>query len=106
MNGALNCSILDGWWPEAFDSRNGWAIQVDHAEGIEGFQRDQAEAQALYRILSDEIVPSYYGREGDAAPADWVRRMKHAILTVAPAFSSDRMVRDYTRDAYYPEAGD
>ncbi|MBZ0115167.1 MAG: alpha-glucan family phosphorylase, partial [Thermoanaerobaculia bacterium] len=102
MNGALNCSILDGWWPEAFDSMNGWAIQVDHAEGIEDAQRDQAEAQALYRILSEEIVPSFYGRVGGAAPADWVRRMKQAILTVAPAFSSDRMVRDYTNQAYYP----
>ena len=101
MNGALNCSILDGWWPEAYDPMNGWAIRADHPEGEEEIQRDIADAQALYSILNDEILPEYYDRGESGLPESWIRRMKHAILSVAPQFSSDRMVKDYAEKAYY-----
>ncbi len=103
MNGALNFSILDGWWPEAWDEQNGWAIRADHADDADQQQRDLADAQALYRTLSDEILPLYYDRGEDQLPAGWLQRMKRAIATVSPIFSSDRMVQDYARQAYWPQ---
>ncbi len=115
MNGALNLSILDGWWPEAFDGGNGWAIrwdetadaeegaeQEDESVGVEA-EQDRHDAEALYRLLEDEVVPAYYHRNGDHLPLAWVERMKHAIATITPHFSASRMVRDYAEQAYFPD---
>ncbi len=99
MNGGLNFSVLDGWWPEAFDGENGWVIgNGDHAAEEEA--QDRADAQALYGVLADQIVPLYYERGPDGLPHGWIARMKKAIATVTPKFSSSRMVRDYTEKAY------
>ncbi len=101
INGVLNCSILDGWWPEAFDASNGWTIEGgDH--GSEERQ-DAADAEALYRVLEDEIVPAFYDRDG-GLPQRWLAMMKQSIASVAAGFSSDRMVRDYVEQAYLPRA--
>jgi len=104
MNGALNVSILDGWWPEGFDGTNGWAIEAegdDDGNGDEAGQ-DRGDAEALYRLLEEEVVPAYYGLDGDHLPAGWIQRMKRSIATVTPRFSSNRMVRDYAEEAYFP----
>jgi len=108
MNGALNLSIADGWWPEGHDGENGWIIgAVDApippdpgAPSADDAKHDRDDALALYRLLEEEVVPLYYRRDDDGLPADWIRRMKEAIVTVTPAFSSDRMMRDYCESAY------
>ncbi len=92
MNGVLNLSVLDGWWPEGFDGSNGWAISG--GEGVEEEERqDQEDSLALYRALEEEVVPLYYRRGEDGLPREWIARMKRAIATVGPRFSSGRMVR-------------
>ncbi len=103
MNGVLNCSILDGWWPEGYSGDNGWAIGEEQVnETLSEEEQDQYDAEALYRLLAEEIAPAYYRRDGDAAPADWVQRMKASIATATPRFSSHRMVRDYIEQSYLP----
>ena len=99
INGALNCSVLDGWWPEAYDGTNGWAIG-NGEEVTEAAQQDLMDAQALYHLLDEEILPAFFERDEAELPRRWVRMMKRSIATVAPHFSADRMVRDYTRLAY------
>ncbi|ADV64185.1 maltodextrin phosphorylase [Isosphaera pallida ATCC 43644] len=104
INGVLNCSILDGWWAEAYDGLNGFAIgrgQVHQDVRIQD-QRDQAD---LLKTLTEEVVPLYYERDGDGLPRRWIARMKHAMATLCWRFSAERMVRDYTLRAYLPAAG-
>ncbi len=103
MNGALNCSIADGWWPEGADGTNGWTIR-SLSQADDEWQRDRDDALALYRLLEEEIVPLYYERDGHGVPVGWVERMRRAIGTITPAFSSHRMVRDYCENAYWPAA--
>jgi starch phosphorylase len=111
MNGALNCSIADGWWPEGYDGENGWVIGSaaedptrDTSAGKEPMadeaKNDREDGLALYELLEEQIVPIYYDRDDSGLPIDWLRRMKEAIATITPKFSSDRMVRDYAELAY------
>jgi starch phosphorylase len=94
MNGVLNCSILDGWWPEACDhGSNGWAIGDDLLD--ESHASDAGDAAALYALLEDEIVPAYYQQR-----ARWRQMMRASIASTAWAFSSDRMLRDYYAQLY------
>ncbi len=102
-NGALNFSILDGWWPEAFDRVNGWAIGEDQSLAQEAAQ-DEADVESFYSRLEQEVVPQYYDRAETGVPTGWIAKMKRAIATVTPEFSSDRMVRDYALEAYFPAA--
>lgn len=99
MNGILNVSILDGWWPEGYSGRNGWAIG---AEGTFWSQeeRDQADANTLYEVLENEVVPRFFDRDGSGVPHSWVERMKESMRTVIPQFNTDRMVSEYTLDLY------
>jgi len=101
MNGALNCSIADGWWPEGHDDGNGWVIAGKECPGDEGAQ-DREDAHALYQLLEEEIVPAFYDRDGDGLPRAWIARMKRSIATITPRFSSDRMAKDYCDKAYLP----
>ncbi len=111
MNGALNCSIADGWWPEGFAGENGWVIGGtaddagrDAAAGKEPVaddaKHDREDSLALYDLLEEQIVPIYYDRNEVGISTEWLRRMKEAIATITPKFSSDRMVRDYAERAY------
>ena len=101
MNGILNLSILDGWWPEGYNGENGWAIGT--GRGFENDEKaDAADADALYTLLEREVIPLYYDRNGNGVPTRWMERSKEAIATVAPAFNARRMVRDYVRMAYAP----
>ncbi|MDQ4123103.1 MAG: alpha-glucan family phosphorylase [Acidobacteriota bacterium] len=99
MNGGLNFSILDGWWIEGYDGVNGWAIGDEHVIDDEA-DVDLRDASALYHTLETEIVPEFYARDENDLPRQWIRRMRCALATLTPQFSSDRMVRDYINQIY------
>lgn len=98
INGGLNFSVLDGWWLEAYDGDNGFAIG-DLSE-LTDQEADRREAESMYRILTDEVLPRYYDREGGVIPRRWVAMMKRSIQTLVPLFSSDRMVAEYGERIY------
>jgi glycogen phosphorylase len=104
LNGALNLSVLDGWWAEAFDGLNGFAIGSGETHSSTNVH-DERDSQALLTALRDEVVPLYYDRDRDGLPRDWIARMKRAIRTLGWRFSADRMVMDYVLQAYIPAAG-
>ncbi|HSE22010.1 MAG TPA: alpha-glucan family phosphorylase [Pyrinomonadaceae bacterium] len=99
INGGLNLSILDGWWLEAYDGSNGFAIGNGDDSPDVGLI-DAGDAESLYRVLEQEVIPTYYDRDSSGLPYRWVAMMKHAIKTLAPRFNSDRMVEDYARKIY------
>ena len=101
MNGGLNLSILDGWWPEGFDGDNGWAIGSARSFDSEE-QADAADADALYDLLEREVVPLYYARDEQGVPRGWLTRSKDAIATISPRFNASRMVKDYVTLYYAP----
>jgi starch phosphorylase len=102
MNGALNFSVLDGWWREGFNGYNGWAIGDDR-EYENNDQQDAADATSLYDTLENEIIPLYYReRSADGLPGDWIAFMKESIRTLSPRFSIQRMVKEYTERMYLP----
>ena len=103
MNGILNLSILDGWWPEGFDGENGWAIGSGENMSVSD-AADEADADALYDLLEREVVPLYYERDAAGVPQGWLGRAKKAIATVSPAFNARRMVKDYVEKFYAPAA--
>ncbi len=103
MNGALNCSILDGWWDESFDGTNGWAITSAESE-TDIARRDEIEANSLFELLEHQIVPLYYQRPEGPTPRGWVRRMKSSLRTLCPEVTAARMVRDYVTRLYEPTA--
>jgi starch phosphorylase len=103
LNGVLNCSVLDGWWDEMFDGKNGW--QIASAESYGDLQRrDELEANSLFEILERQVVPLYYDRGGDRFPRQWVARIKDSLSSLGPRVQASRMVRDYTRQMYEPMA--
>lgn len=104
LNGGLNLSILDGWWAEAFDGTNGFAIG-NGTSHLSDEVTDARDGENLYRALEEEVIPLFYKREVDGLPLDWIQRMKNSIGSLAWRFSSHRMVMDYTRSAYVPAAG-
>jgi starch phosphorylase len=104
LNGGLNCSILDGWWAEAYDGLNGFAIgQGETHSSVD--EHDSRDAEALEKVLREEVIPLYYDRDRDGLPRRWIARMKRAIRTLGWRFSADRMVIDYVRHSYIPAAG-
>ena len=108
MNGLLNLSILDGWWPEGYDGLNGWAIgggdTIAEAEGNDpdNDHIDAADADALYTLLEREVVPLYYQRDERDVPVEWLSRSKDAIKSISPNFNASRMVKDYVTRYYAP----
>jgi len=104
VNGALNLSIIDGWWAEAYDPNVGWAIgrgeEYDDPE-----LQDRLEASTLYDVLEHEIVPLFYDRGPDGLPRRWISRMKNAMEALCPRFNTTRLVQDYLRELYVPAAG-
>jgi starch phosphorylase len=103
LNGALNCSILDGWWDEMYDGENGWAISS--AEALDDLaKRDQVEADSLFSILEDDVVTSFYERTQGPVPRRWMRRVKHSLASLGPQVSASRMVKDYVEQLYEPTA--
>ncbi len=101
MNGGLNLSILDGWWLEGHNGRNGWAFGLEWGNGDHAAQ-DNEDAIALYRTLQDQVVPIYYDRDEEGIPRGWVQKMREAMRSTLTDFSSDRMVMEYAQQAYIP----
>jgi glycogen phosphorylase len=104
LNGGLNLSILDGWWAEAYDGLNGFAIGRGRTHSNMDVH-DSRDGDDLYRVLLDEVIPLYYNRDRDGLPRGWISRMKRTIRTLGWRFNADRMVMDYTMKCYVPAAG-
>ncbi len=100
-NGALNLSILDGWWDEGYLGDNGWAIGSGEEYGNPVYQ-DDIESRALYDLLEESVIPLFYERGVDDLPREWIGMMKRSITTICPVFNSHRMVSDYIQNAYVP----
>lgn len=104
QNGVPNVSVLDGWWDEGFQGDNGWAIGGREMDPDEGAQ-DWRDAQDLYRLLEDEILPSYYERDQNGLPTRWLGTMRRAMATALWDFSTTRMLHEYADKLYMPAAG-
>lgn len=104
LNGGLNCSILDGWWAEAYNGANGFAIGYGRSHNDDEVT-DARDAEALYATLEQQVIPMFYDRDADGLPHRWIKRMMNSISTLAWRFSSHRMVVDYTLQGYLPAAG-
>jgi starch phosphorylase len=101
LNGVVNVSVLDGWWPEAYNGANGWAVG-EAREYSNQDEQDWNDAQHLYRILEQEVIPTYYDRGSDGIPHRWLAISKESIATIAPVFSTRRMVKEYVTRLYLP----
>jgi len=104
LNGGLNLSVLDGWWAEAFDGMNGFAIGTGRTHSNMSVH-DTRDGEDLMRTLSEEVIPLYYTRDRDGLPRGWIKRMKRTIRKLGWRFNADRMVMDYTQKCYVPAAG-
>jgi starch phosphorylase len=104
LNGGLNLSVLDGWWAEAYDGTNGFAIGKGTSHVSDQIS-DMRDTEALYETLENEVIPLFYERDVDGLPRGWIQRMMNSISSLAWRFSAHRMVMDYTKAAYLPAAG-
>ncbi|MGA3351510.1 MAG: alpha-glucan family phosphorylase [Candidatus Sulfotelmatobacter sp.] len=104
LNGGLNLSILDGWWAEAYDGMNGFAIGTGRTHADVNLH-DARDGEDLHRALKEEVIPLFYQRDRDGLPRGWIKRMKRTIRTLGWRFNADRMVMDYTQKCYVPAAG-
>jgi starch phosphorylase len=102
INGGINLSVLDGWWAEGYRGDNGWAI--GNGEPVAGEDEDALDAEALYRLLEEDVIPRFFERGDDGLPHRWLETMKASIESVVPQFSAHRMVRDYAERIYLPAA--
>jgi len=103
INGVINLSVRDGWWDEAFNGKNGWAI--GDFGGGSFWEEDANDAQSLYLLLENEVVPLYYSRDRWGLPCQWIKVVKEAIKTVSPSFNASRMMKEYVQLSYLPAAG-
>jgi starch phosphorylase len=103
VNGGINLSELDGWWAEAYTPEVGWALG-DGKEHDHDPAWDAAEADALYGLLEQEVIPEFYSRDQSGIPTAWVARMRDSMARLTPRFSADRAVREYTERHYLPSA--
>jgi starch phosphorylase len=103
VNGGLNLSILDGWWAEAYTPDVGWAIGDGQEHGDDP-QWDRGDAEALYSVLENEIIPEFYQRDESGIPRSWVAKIRESMATLTPAFSANRTVREYAEKEYIPAA--
>jgi len=99
LNGALNFSVLDGWWREAYNGQNGWPIGEDKELESQTVQ-DAQDAESLYTTLENEIIPMYYDRDQRDLSHEWVTRIKNSMKTNIPQFSTRRMVKEYVKRLY------
>jgi glycogen phosphorylase len=103
VNGGVNLSELDGWWAEAYAPEVGWALGDGREHGDDP-GHDAEEAEALYRLLENGVIPEFYDRDGNGIPAAWLRRMRESMARLTPFFSADRTVREYAERYYLPAA--
>ncbi len=103
INGAINLSVLDGWWGEGYDGKNGWAIKPGR-EDMDSALRDKEESRALYEILQDQVIPLYYNYGKLGYSTAWVKMAKHSMMSVLPRYNATRMVGEYVK--FYRSASD
>src|SRR5262249_15044861 len=103
INGAINLSVLDGWWIEGYTHNNGWGIGAGE-EYTELNYQDDVESRAIYDLLEQEIVPLFYTRSSDGLPRGWLKMMKQSMATICPVFNTNRMVQEYIDRCYWPSA--
>ena len=103
LNGSLNLSILDGWWEEYFDGKNGWAIPSAH-EQMDAAHRDAFEANALYELIERQVAPRFYDRDERGLPTAWIASIRHTLATLSPELSAERMLAEYVTRLYAPAA--
>ena len=101
LNGVLNLSVLDGWWREGYNAGNGWAVGSPNVTATPE-EEDKSDAEALYRLLENEIVPLYYDRDVHGVPRRWVAMIKETMRSIVPAFSARRMMKEYIGKLYRP----
>jgi starch phosphorylase len=98
VNGGLQLSVLDGWWVEGYDGTNGWGFGGD--EDHDHWAQDHRDANELYRLIEDEVLPTFYGRDEHGLPRAWLARVKASLRTLGPQFCAGRMLRDYEEKMY------
>ena len=98
MNGALNFSVLDGWWIEGYNEKNGFAIGELNVD--DDGEMDAEDAESLYSTLETKVIPTFYSKGDEGLPTEWIAMMKNSIATLTPQFSTDRMVMDYVEHIY------
>jgi starch phosphorylase len=103
VNGVLQLSVRDGWWNEGYNGANGWAIG-DEIGAHEPMAEDKSDAEAIYNLLEEQIVPLFYQRDRNGVPHGWVRMIKEAINSIAPRFCARRMLKEYIEQMYIPAA--
>jgi starch phosphorylase len=101
LNGVLNCSILDGWWAEACNPERGWAIG-DEVEQPTEEEQDAADAEALFAVLEQHVLPTFFERDDEGFPKRWIEMMRHSIAELGTEYSTNRMVREYVEKLYLP----
>jgi glycogen phosphorylase len=104
LNGVLNMSVRDGWWDEAYNGLNGWAIGPG-PEGADAANQDTLDAESIYQLLENKVKPLYYTRDYDGVPNEWVKMIKESVLSILPNFSTTRMVKEYTGKLYLAKDG-
>ena len=102
FNGGLQVSVLDGWWAEAYDGTNGWALPGETTE--DPVAQDERDADLLHRLLDAEVVPDFYAHDHRALPSAWIARMRASLRSLGPRFCATRMVREYAESPYRPDA--
>jgi starch phosphorylase len=102
-NGGLNCSVLDGWWLESWNGKNGWAIGSEITDGSQALQ-DDVDIRSLFHVLENQIIPLYYAKPDGRLPLAWIQLMRESIRTVVPVFNTRRMVSEYNERLYEPAA--
>ena len=102
-NGGLNLSVLDGWWCESYNGKNGWAIGAEIENGTTEFQ-NEVDAASLYQLLENQVIPLYYAKPDGKLPLAWLQLMRESIRSVTPIFNTHRMVQEYTERLYLPAA--
>jgi starch phosphorylase len=98
FNGCLHLSVLDGWWSEGYNGRNGWGFEGDPNPDLS--LGDQADAEAFYSIVENEVIPLFYDRDADGIPHGWCERIKEALISCGPTFTTARMMDDYVTRIY------
>jgi starch phosphorylase len=102
FNGGLQVSVLDGWWAEAYDGSNGWALPGETTD--DPMAQDERDADVLHRLLDAEVLPSFYDRSADGLPAAWVQRIRASLRSLGPRFCATRMLREYAEGPYRARA--
>ncbi len=101
INGVPNLSVRDGWWEEGYNGRNGFAIGSNW-ESAYSSEQDSEDAESIYRLLEEKVVPLYYQQDRTGVPHEWVKLVKESIVSIMPNFSASRMVKEYTEKLYLP----